>query len=306
MLKPIEFVARGEVGEHLALGQSPMARSYDGKEHEVSGYDISSDVDFYDTSNVDFAGTASAKGTKAGTYPMGLSASDFSNTSDNFTNVVFEVEDGSLTIEEEPVTNATLTFDLNGGTLDGKTGKVTMKAEVGTTVKLPKAPTRDGYTFKCWKGSEYAAGADYQVEGDHTFTAEWTKKEPATTYTISFDANGGKGEMASISVKAGSSTTLAANKFTRSGYTFTGWNTRADGKGTAYKDKATVKPKGDMKLYAQWKKSTTGSSRRATSSRSATPRTGDPTSYVPAAAVAVAGAALSAVAARRHQQQRAW
>ena len=74
-----------------------------------------------------------------------------------------------------------LTFDLGGGTLDGKTGTITIEANVGDTIKLPGAPTRDGYTFKCWKGSQYAAGADYTVpEGGHEFTAEWEKDaEPA-------------------------------------------------------------------------------------------------------------------------------
>ena len=72
-------------------------------------------------------------------------------------------------------TPAALTFDLAGGTLDGKTGTVTVNANVGQKINLPDAPTREGYTFKCWKGSEYAAGAEYTVEGDHPFTAEWEK-----------------------------------------------------------------------------------------------------------------------------------
>ena len=38
--------------------------------------------------------------------------------------------------------------DLAGGTLGGKTGKVTVEASVGDTIKLPGAPTRSGYTFK--------------------------------------------------------------------------------------------------------------------------------------------------------------
>ena len=75
----------------------------------------------------------------------------------------------------EAVEKATLTFDLAGGTLDGKTGIVTVKAAVGETIALPGAPVRDGYTFVCWRGSEYAAGAEYKVEGDHSFTAEWAK-----------------------------------------------------------------------------------------------------------------------------------
>ena len=81
----------------------------------------------------------------------------------------------TATYEATPIKKATLTFDLAGGTLDGKTGTITVEANVGDTIKLPAAPTREGYTFKCWKGSEYAAGADYKVEGDHAFTAEWEK-----------------------------------------------------------------------------------------------------------------------------------
>lgn len=74
-----------------------------------------------------------------------------------------------------PIAKGTLKFDLNGGMLDGKTGTITIVANVGETIKLPGAPVKSGYAFKCWKGSEYAAGADYKVEGDHEFTAEWTK-----------------------------------------------------------------------------------------------------------------------------------
>ena len=70
---------------------------------------------------------------------------------------------------------AVLTFDLVGGTLDGKNGTIAIDANVGEMVNLLGAPTREGYTFKCWKGSEYAAGAEYKVEGDHAFTAEWEK-----------------------------------------------------------------------------------------------------------------------------------
>lgn len=66
-----------------------------------------------------------------------------------------------------------LTFDLGGGTLDGKTGTVTMTCKYGDTIKLPDAPTKEGYKFLYWKGSEYDAGASYTVEGAHTFTAEW-------------------------------------------------------------------------------------------------------------------------------------
>lgn len=74
---------------------------------------------------------------------------------------------------------ATLTFDLDGGTLNGQTGTFTITANVGDTINLPGAPTKAGYTFKCWIGSEYAAGAAYKVEGDHTFTAKWEQNSKA-------------------------------------------------------------------------------------------------------------------------------
>lgn len=84
-----------------------------------------------------------------------------------------------------PVKKGTLTFDLGGGTLDGKTGTITIEANVGDTIKLPGAPTREGYTFQYWKGSKYEAGAEYKVEGDHAFTAEWKKNSSSLSGTQS-------------------------------------------------------------------------------------------------------------------------
>ena len=45
---------------------------------------------------------------------------------------------------------------------------------------------------------------------------------------------------------------LSANTFTRTGYEFTGWNTKADGSGVAYADGQTIRNLEDMTLYAQW------------------------------------------------------
>ena len=67
-----------------------------------------------------------------------------------------------------------ITYDLAGGTLDGKTGIVEIVAGDGETITLP-APTRSGYTFSYWEGSKHYAGDEYKVEGNHTFTAQWTK-----------------------------------------------------------------------------------------------------------------------------------
>ena len=101
-------------------------------------------------------------------------------TAAGYDEVVYCTACGEELSRKSVAVTATLTFDLAGGTLDGKTGTITVTANVGDTIELPGAPSRDGYTFKYWKGSEYEAGAEYTVEGDHEFTAEWEKDtEPA-------------------------------------------------------------------------------------------------------------------------------
>lgn len=74
----------------------------------------------------------------------------------------------------------TLTFDLGGGTLDGKTS-FTMEANVGDVITMPATPTREGYTFLYWKGSKYYPGDKYTVTGNHAFTAVWQKNTSSST-----------------------------------------------------------------------------------------------------------------------------
>jgi uncharacterized repeat protein (TIGR02543 family) len=74
-----------------------------------------------------------------------------------------------------------------------------------------------------------------------------------------FDANGGTGTMSALKPNAGSDVTLPANTFTKSGYTFNGWNTKADGTGTSYLDKAKLTNlTADLTLYAQWANNSPG------------------------------------------------
>ncbi len=78
------------------------------------------------------------------------------------------------------------------------------------------------------------------------------------TYTVKFDPNGGTGAMEDEAMVVEDTSALPANSFKRDGYRFAGWNTEADGTGTAYEDKASVKDIGakdsNVTLYAQWKK----------------------------------------------------
>jgi uncharacterized repeat protein (TIGR02543 family) len=79
---------------------------------------------------------------------------------------------------------------------------------------------------------------------------------PVVTFAATFNSNGGSGTMANQS--AGVPTNLATNTFTRTGYTFAGWNTEEDGSGTPYADGASFDFSGDTPLYAQWTRDSSG------------------------------------------------
>ena len=81
------------------------AVTYDGTEHTVTGYDVTEISNtLYTANDFTFSGKAEAAGTDAATYPMGLKTSQFKNKNANFTNVTYEVVDGSLTINPRQIT----------------------------------------------------------------------------------------------------------------------------------------------------------------------------------------------------------
>lgn len=134
----------------------------------------------------------------------------------------------------------TITFDANGGTgyMEAATG--------GTAYILPAngftAP--DGKPFNCWivNGTEQAPGAAIDITADTTVTAAWA-------YTVSFDANGGSGEMAAVPGVLGEYT-LPENGFTPpEGQQFQGWATSTDG---AVISDATMDVSADTTLYPVW------------------------------------------------------
>ena len=77
-------------------------------------------------------------------------------------------------------------------------------------------------------------------------------KEPTPQFTVNFDSNGGIGEMTGQTVNENESTELKANTFTKDGYVFARWNTKADGSGTGYADRNSISVSSDITLYAQW------------------------------------------------------
>ena len=133
---------------------------------------------------------------------------------------------------------------------------------------LPSSPSRTGYTFAGWYPKSDGTGTKLTTDvwwtpgvgamnfdWDFTFYAKWT----ANKYTISFDANGGSGDMSSQSVTYGTTgNKLKSNAFTKDGYTFVGWCKGGTSCTTpTYQDGASVNNiTSSMKLYAMWKPNT--------------------------------------------------
>ena len=129
------------------------------------------------------------------------------------------------TVTPPAPTEFIVTFDGNGGT--GSMEPVTV--EEGSRYVLPACgfTAPDGQEFKAWEigGIEYNAGDDYVVLGNTEIKALW--KDPAvipTTFTITFNANGGTGSMEPVTVEEGSRYPLPACGFTApAGQEFKAW-----------------------------------------------------------------------------------
>lgn len=78
----------------------------------------------------------------------------------------------------------------------------------------------------------------------------------AKTYIVTFNANGGSGDMQSQTFTEGKQQALMSNAFTREYYFFVSWNTVADGSGTSYRDLQKIVVFENMTLYAQWERTT--------------------------------------------------
>ena len=131
--------------------------NYDGEEHSVSDYDVSTSTPLYTTADFTFSGTKEVARTDAGTTNMGLAADQFANTNTNFDNVTFNVTDGYQTINQIAAT-VTITGHHNVTTYDGKEHSVSgYEADFSTPL----------YTT-----------ADFTFSG----TAEAARTEEGTTY----------------------------------------------------------------------------------------------------------------------------
>ena len=156
----------------------------------------------------------------------------------------------------------TIYFDPHGANATVKATQITATYNAAlpelTEDYLPVYPD---FVFNGWSDSTgvlYYDGTLAAVKDTFTSTSNvylegrWTLAQ----YTIEYNANGGTGSMSDQVKERTKYFYLPANTFSREGYTFAGWNTQADGSGTAYANGAytnNVGPAGGkVTLYAQW------------------------------------------------------
>ena len=148
-----------------------------------------------------------------------------------------------------------ISYVLNGGTNAEENPDTYSKNE---SVKF-LSPVRKGYVFAGWYADEELTqevkGIAAGETGDKVFFAKWIGK----TYKIVFNGNtANSGKMSTISYMVGKTASLPANAFVKKEYVFNGWNTKANGKGTGFKNKGSLGTfdaanGSTITLYAQWK-----------------------------------------------------
>ena len=162
----------------------------------------------------------------------------------------------TVTLITDPSNVVSVSFDKNAPDAENQMEPQAVNRDEEAVLKACTF-TRAGYFFSSWNtepdgsGTSYADGDSITISEDITLYAQWTEG-----YTIRFDKNADDawGTMNPLFVPKNSGITLPNRSFNRSGYSFQVWNTAPDGTGTAYNNRASLKPTEDMTLFAQWKK----------------------------------------------------
>lgn len=173
--------------------------------------------------------------------------------------------EGGMTVYAVWVGNPVLTYDTNkpntwNGQMPSTPASVSVPyntaAADGSGWQSGDTSKIRGYRFLGWyAGPQDDAGLyDWNtlLTGNVTVYAHWQRLQSNVVY----DANGGTGSHANTTGWQYSDVTVPSDtskSFKRDGYVFLGWDTQADGNGTAYKDGSQVPLQDkDITLYAQW------------------------------------------------------
>lgn len=157
----------------------------------------------------------------------------------------------------------TIAFNGNGHT-GGSTAAMICTYDVASNLTA-NGFTKTGYHFLGWNTKADGTGTTYtnqqsvlNLSSTHGSTITLYAQWETNAYSIGFDGNGHTGGSTSgMTMKFDESKALTANGYTRIGYTFKNWNTKANGTGTSYSNRQTVRNLtsvngGTVTLYAQW------------------------------------------------------
>jgi uncharacterized repeat protein (TIGR02543 family) len=202
------------------------------------------------TTDVATALTANSFARTGYTFAGWTTASNGTGTA--YTNQESVTLTGNLTLFAKWTANTlNVTFDSNGG--NAVTGITTTTA--ASISAAPTAPTRAGYTFAGWFANSNLTGSAITFSYAHNQTADFTlyAKWTANTNTVTFNGNSStSGSISNQSITTDVATALTNNAFARTGYTFAGWNTLANGNGTDYTNQQSVTLQGNLALFAKW------------------------------------------------------
>ena len=213
---------------------------------------------------------------KDGGILLGIPGSEMKAVKDMTAYALWEKEAEKDTDNDTDPETCKVTFHAGQGTIKEK--ELTIIKDGSLYLPMPE---REGYDFTGWYLDDdltQFAGAyhdTYRITRDTDFYAKWEKSkgnsgntgdesgtgndntedeensgETLNTYTIKYDANGGKTKNASVKVVIGGSVKLPGAE--REGYTFKGWYT--DRQVFIGTEGETYKPSRSISLYARWEK----------------------------------------------------
>ena len=212
----------------VTITENSGTEKYDGTEKTVTGYTVSIDNELYTEKDFSFKGNDTVKGTDAGEYQMELKPEDFANTNENFSNVVFVIVDGTLTITKRTVvmTSADDTKPYDGTALTNDTVTVTgdgFAEGEGATYDVTGTITEVGeskntFTYTLNEGTDIKNYEITQVQGTLEVTAsaeEITVTITGNTATVVY--NGEEHEVTGYTAKASSDLYDVEKDFTFTG-----------------------------------------------------------------------------------------
>ena len=184
-------------------------------------------------------------------------------TGDNYTDTYITQSVFEVTKNTEKVRDADITAPEVDGTkvtVDEADRAKSLEYSLDGTTWKPVTLGENGEFTVEWANPVTDAELKLRETADKSYakpsaSVAGTKKITTTTFTVTYDANGGVKAPDAVTVTSDRTVTVSGKvNMTRKGYTFKGWNTKTDGSGTEVK--AGDKLESGTTLYAQWEANT--------------------------------------------------